>query len=101
MLKDYQNDHIFEFGAGAAIGPGQFVIVASDTAAFNALVTTTSSVFGQPTFGFGNGGDVVRLFHSSGVLVDEVTYSDTLPWPILADGFGPTLELLSQELDNR
>ena len=100
ILKDDQNDHIFEFAAGATIGPGQFVIVARDTAAFNALVATTSSVFGQPSFGFGNGGDVVRLFHSSGVLVDEVTYSDTLPWPILADGSGPTLELLSPELDN-
>lgn len=100
MLKDDQNDHIFEFSADASIGPGQFVIVARDTASFNALVTTNSSVYGVPTFGFGNGGDVVRLFHNSGILVDEVTYMDTLPWPIMADGLGPTLELLSPELDN-
>ncbi|MFM1876317.1 MAG: hypothetical protein RL266_2054 [Bacteroidota bacterium] len=100
LLKDDQNDHVFEFGAAAHINPGQFVIVARDTTTFNALVTTTADVYGVPTFGFGNSGDVIRLYHSSGVLVDEVNYSDTLPWPFLADGYGPTLELLSPELDN-
>ncbi|MCB0754087.1 MAG: CotH kinase family protein [Flavobacteriales bacterium] len=99
-LKDDQNDHTFELPAGAVIGPGQFVILATDTASFNFLNDVNSPVYGPITFGFGNSGDHLRLFHPSGVLVDEVFYADTTPWPWQADGYGPTLELQSPELDN-
>ena len=43
---------------------------------------------------------MIRLYDSSESLVDIVSYDDDEPWPILADGSGPTLELKNPNLDN-
>lgn len=99
-LKDDQNDHVFTFPAELTINPDSYLIVTRDELAFNSLVSTTSTVVGNIGFGFGNSGDAVRLFHSTGGLVDEVNYLDDSPWPLNADGNGPTLELLSPTLNN-
>lgn len=99
-LQDDQNDHTFTLPVGASIGPGQFVILATDTMSFSFLNDVNVPVYGSIDFGFGNSGDHLRLFHPSGVLVDEVFYSDTTPWPWQADGYGPTLELHQPLLDN-
>ena len=99
-LQDSQNDHIFVLPEEASIGPGQFVILATDSASFNYLNNINAPVYGGITFGFGNSGDHLRLFHPSGILVDEVFYSDTTPWPWQADGYGPTLELNNPASDN-
>jgi len=99
-LKDDQNDHVFVFPNEFTIDPDEYIIVARNKAVFNTLVSTSSTVVGDLDFGFGNAGDAVRLFHSTGSLVDEVSYTDDSPWPTAADGDGPTLELLSPELDN-
>ena len=40
------------------------------------------------------------MFDDLGSLVDIVEYDDDLPWPIEADGLGPTLELKNPSLDN-
>ena len=33
-------------------------------------------------------------------LIDSVSYLDTIPWPVLADGEGYSLELIDPDLDN-
>lgn len=99
-IQDNQNDHTFTFPETAELEPGGFLIAARDTAAFNSLISIDANVYGGMDFGFGNSGDVVRLYHPSGVLIDEVTYSDTLPWPVAADGTGATLELMNPAYDN-
>jgi NAD-dependent dihydropyrimidine dehydrogenase PreA subunit len=55
---------------------------------------------GNYNFGLGNGGDVVRFFSNTGVLLDAVDYDDGGDWPGAADGDGPTLELIDVTLDN-
>ena len=35
-----------------------------------------------------------------GNIIDEVTYADTLPWPVSADGHGDFLILIDPDLDN-
>lgn len=40
------------------------------------------------------------MYNSSEVLQDEVDYDSDAPWPTCADGLGPTLELISTNLDN-
>ena len=42
-------------------------------------------------FGFGGGGDEVRIFDQEGVLVDSVSYDDESPWPLEPDGSGRLL----------
>ena len=42
----------------------------------------------------------VRIFDHDGILKDSVSYDDISPWPIEPDGNGPTLELISPDLDN-
>jgi len=46
------------------------------------------------------GGELIRIFSPSGVLIDSVTYDDSPPWPIEADGLGSTLELIDPGSDN-
>jgi len=47
-----------------------------------------------------NGGDLITITNFSGQLVDSVNYSDAAPWPVEADGDGPSLELIAPGLDN-
>jgi hypothetical protein len=39
-----------------------------------------------------NGGERVRLVTAATTTVDDVTYDDANPWPVRADGTGPSLE---------
>jgi len=99
-LKDSQNDNIFTFGAETTIQADGFLVVTRDEFIFESLYPEVGNVTGSFAFGLSNSGDAVRLYHSSGLLVDEVHFLDQLPWPEQADGLGPTLELNSPELDN-
>jgi len=50
-----------------------------------------------------NGGERIAISSPSGVLIDEVTYSDDAPWPTFADGTdgaGATIELCDLTSDN-
>ena len=47
-----------------------------------------------------NSGETIELHNAESEIVDEVTYSDSDPWPTSPDGQGPSLELISPELDN-
>jgi hypothetical protein len=99
-LKDNQNDNFYVFGPEEEITANDYAVVCRVKTDFESLQPTVNNLIGDIPFGFGNSGDRIRLYHSSGLLVDQVTYSDISPWPIEADGSGPTLELNSPELDN-
>jgi len=43
---------------------------------------------------------LIKLFDSNDILMDDVEYDDEDPWPVEADGAGPTLELIDPYLDN-
>jgi len=47
-----------------------------------------------------NSGDEIILGNQFGETVDSVKYNDTPPWPPLANGSGPSLELINPNLDN-
>ena len=86
------------FPAGYSIAPDQYFTVS--------LEISTPPLFFTPDFegnalwSLGNSADNLRFFHSSGQLVDSVSYTDDPPWPTEPDGDGPSLSLLSPELDN-
>ena len=52
------------------------------------------------TGGLSNGGGSLIILNSNDEIIDFVDYDDALPWPEAADGDGPSMELLSYQLDN-
>ncbi|MEL6654519.1 MAG: lamin tail domain-containing protein, partial [Bacteroidota bacterium] len=88
----------YVFPAGSQLPSGEYYVIASDLAHFESLYGFPAD--GEYTGLLANGGEKVRLLGPTGQTVDEVDYDDKLPWPTAADGFGPSLELISPQLDN-
>lgn len=100
LLKDEDDDHIFTAPSNIKILPEQYIIFCKDTIKFTELFPDVESYYGNLGFGLSGGSDLVRLFDNTGSLVDTVRYDDDDPWPLSADGNGPTLELKHPTLDN-
>ena len=100
LLKDEDDDHIFTAPSNIKILPEQYIIFCKDTVKFTELFPDVESYYGNLGFGLSGGSDLVRLFDNTGSLVDTVRYDDDDPWPLSADGNGPTLELKHPTLDN-
>ncbi|MFM1558003.1 MAG: CotH kinase family protein [Roseibacillus sp.] len=83
----------FVFSITAEIGPGDYVVIARDLAAFNVRYATggMNLVGGYAPTNLGNDGELVRLVDFNGVLISEFTYNDT--WYRPTDGDGWSLEL--------
>ena len=99
-LKDDNNDHSYNFPDETIIPSGEYLVISNDLEAFSELYSNQIPIVGPFDFGFGGGGDEVRIFDQEGVLVDSVSYEDESPWPLEPDGGGPTLELKNANLDN-
>ena len=99
-LKDDNNDHSYNFPDETIIASGEYLVISNNLEAFSELYSNQIPIVGPFDFGFGGGGDEVRIFDQEGILVDSVSYDDESPWPIEPDGSGPTLELKNSNLDN-
>jgi len=82
----------FTFPAGFKIQAGAFVLVAADPLALQNVYKIPG---GQGPFSgsLNNSGETIQLFDSFGALKLEVEYSPKAPWPVAADGAGPSLVL--------
>ena len=100
IFKDDDDGHVFTIPAGQILNPGQYLILCEDTAAFKNYSMDIGNFVGNFGFGLKSEGDQVRLFDSSGLLVDKVEYDNIAPWPTEPDGAGSTLELIHPSLDN-
>ncbi|MBN1780326.1 lamin tail domain-containing protein [bacterium] len=104
-LLDDNNDHDPCMLQGT-LNPGAYLIIAGSRARFQAKYPGAGPVnvneydSGNDAWALGNGGDMVRLFDSSGHLHDIVEYADGGDWPGSPDGNGPSLELLNPGMDN-
>ncbi len=94
-LKDSNQENVFVLPAGTRIAPRGYLVVARNSAALREAYGDSFDIVGDVDFALANSGDAVRLFDAAGVLVDEVVYSDDLPWPTEADGDGSSLERIS------
>lgn len=100
VFKDSDDLHEFVIPNGTSMAPGSYLVLSQFLADFQTLFPGVSNVLGDFEFGLSGGGELIRLFNSSNVLMDFVEYSDLDPWPTEPDGNGPTLELRSPNLDN-
>lgn len=88
---------VFQFPAGSSAGPHSSMILAGNPSAFYAK--HGFAPFGRFSRSLSNKGENLVIADAFGNIIDNVHYSDTLPWPD-ADGNGYYLKLTSRELDN-
>lgn len=84
------------------IGPGQYICVATDSAAFLSFYGFSAYDYAQALNN--SGGDTLRLFDSFNNLIDYVPYrSNSAPWPQgppSPNGGGPSVEFCDFQTDN-
>ena len=95
----------FAFGEGTIIQPGEYLVVANNVTGFIASYGNTIPIAGVMGGNLDNDGETLKLVAPGAtpeqdVVIDEVTYDDDAPWPGLAAGFGPSLQLIDPAQDN-
>lgn len=88
----------YTFPAGSLIAPHEEVFLTSNAQAFQQCYERTA--FGEFLRHLDNKSERLVLADAWGNIIDEVTYADTLPWPVSADGHGDFLILSDPDLDN-
>ena len=99
-LKDNDDTHVYTIPEGTNIAGEGFVVAVKDAADYTARFPDAVNYIGELGFGLGSSGDSVRLYDSSEILQDQVSYTSESPWPSCANDTGYTLELKDPELDN-
>ena len=101
----------------ATIGAGEYLVVAADLAAFEALYPTVTNVVGGWSGRLSNHTEKIELVNAAGDTIDEVTYADEGDWSLRVvgpldnghrgwdwqsdhDGGGSSLELIQASLPN-
>ena len=101
----FNNGIDYTFAAGVTLEPQAFLVITENKSHFDAKF---GSIFvgGEKAFDewsggtLDNDGEQVRLVDADDVVVDEVNYKSTFPWPIAANGDGVSMELIDVDVDN-
>jgi hypothetical protein len=97
-IKDADVLNLYIVPPGTSIAPGGYLVFVADTQRFNSQYSIPNKV-GPLGFGLNNNTDQIQVFDPSNQLIIQVTYSDSTPWNMGADGLGRTLELLNPSAD--
>lgn len=91
----------FTFPDNTSMEPGAYLVVARvpDTISNYYGITNLVGPFENGT-ALSNGGEAVAIADADGNTVDFVEYGDGGDWPSEPDGDGPSLSLISPDLDN-
>ncbi len=81
----------FVFPEGFVLEPGRFAVLAADGAAFAQRYPAADPPAGIYGGNLSNSGEIVTLRAADGAIISSVPYDDVPPWPVDADGFGPSL----------
>ncbi|NPD45335.1 MULTISPECIES: CotH kinase family protein [unclassified Lentimicrobium] len=100
QIRDELDVNSFTFPVSTSIAAKGYLVIAKDVEDFESVFPNDINHIGDLGFGLSGGGDAVRLFNDQGILHDIVVFTDSLPWPMCADGAGPTMELINPDLDN-
>ena len=92
----------FEFPEGTYVAPNQYIVIAHDVEAFQSIYPNVTNVIGNFDFALPASGGAVRLLDHRDSILRELNYGDSLPWPMVADGGGRTMEFVdgATEQDN-
>jgi hypothetical protein len=75
-IKDANHFNVFEFADNTFIGANEYMIIATDVAAFEQVYPVVSNVIGPMVFSLGNVTDQVSLIKPNGEIVISYSYSD-------------------------
>jgi hypothetical protein len=91
-----------DFGPEAVIPAGGYLVVANDPPMLAARFgLSVRDIHGWLGSSLENGGEEIVLVDPSGTEVESVRYDDEAPWPLGADGGGPSLQRLCADADAR
>ncbi len=90
----------FFLPAGTLVGAGQYVVCCASQQAVRAAygITNTAGNWSATRARLKNGGESLQLYNPYWRAVDRVDYGEQEPWPVAADGYGPSLERLAATL---
>jgi hypothetical protein len=94
----FTNGILYTFPVGTFVAPGQFIVLASDPAAFTNKYPGVR-VDGVYTNNLSNSGETVALIHAAGPPIFSVNYDTRPPWPTAADGTGFSLVPVNPNLN--
>lgn len=97
-IRDSSATNLYLIQPGVSIPAGGYLVFCSDTLQFDAIYNITNRI-GNLGFSFGNGSDGIRIFDNTNTLVLEMFYTDSLPWPMGADGYGRTMQIKNNLLN--
>ena len=88
-------DFDFLGSAITTLAPGEFVLVVSSKAAFELRYGEGLPIAGEweGSDRLSNAGERLKLSFGAGDEIHDLTYDDFAPWPVAADGAGPSLTL--------
>lgn len=88
----------YAFPAGTTIPAGGYLVVAQNPAVM--LSRFGVAALGPWSSNLSSDGEEIELRNGANAKVDSVDYRAGFPWPTLADGGGPSAELINAGLDN-
>lgn len=94
-LQDVNAYNKYVFPSSTTIASGNYLVVASDLTLFKKIHPSVSNVQGPLGYNLSNDGEKLMLIDPFNTQQLSVTYNDVSPWPVLANGAGATLELIS------
>jgi hypothetical protein len=99
-FKDSNPENYFSFPEGSVIETNNFLVLCRDTTMFKSIFPQAGGFIGNMDFNLSNGSEHIRLIDDQNQIIDSLTYSDSTPWPVQADGDGATLALINPAGDN-
>ncbi|MEZ7921125.1 MAG: lamin tail domain-containing protein [Akkermansiaceae bacterium] len=92
-------DFDFDRGTITSLPPGAYVLVVSNTSAFESRHSGGLPIAGEWQRGdkLDNGGENLKLSFGAGAAIHEFIYDDGQPWPDSPDGDGPGLVLIAPD----
>jgi hypothetical protein len=88
----------YKFLQGSIINPGEGLVLTNDTSLFRNKYGFKA--FGQYYKRLDKKGEDLIFENCFNQLVDSVSYSDTVPWPVAVDGDGFSIEVINHGNDN-
>ena len=104
-LSNYRIDGLkYVFPEGSIMAPNSYLLLVQDRASFALAYGSSIPIFDQFSGSLNSGGEHLRLVKpgltpEADLVINDVRYENHLPWPVQADGFGPSLQLIDATRD--